>query len=227
MGAVATHPKAEDFCRELALRALNNNDVVGVSIVAPTQNAELKSIGRYGPNDLADQLAQLQPEIELALREKFKESMRFAKVRAAEGKDSTVALIPGSPLGSSSGVLVIFLDTKPENFEIDQITQVALAFACDIYSAPHWSNGMNSQLRSKRSAVDEFGEIKITARQNQVLELMAEGKTNERIARALNYSVATIKNDIAAIFQFFGVNNRHDAIAEAEKRELLPSVLTR
>jgi DNA-binding CsgD family transcriptional regulator len=222
MGALAMHAKPHDFCRELAMRALNSKEVSGVFIVEPTHSAELHIIGQYGTGDLVEAVHALQSEIELSIREKYTSSLRLLQLDGFGSTSLATALVPSSPMATTSSVLVIFYKTKKEKVVIDRSTQVALSFACEMYCSPNWANRTNVQLRSKRNATDEFGELKLSSRQKQVLELMSQGKTNERIARTLNYSVATIKNDISAVFQFLGVNNRHDAIAEAERLELLP-----
>jgi DNA-binding CsgD family transcriptional regulator len=219
VNAVAMHPKADDFCRELALRALFDNAVIGACIVYLNANAELNVVGRYGPVEVTDSIAQLRSEIETATRQKHMESLRIAEITDEETLHA--ALIPTPPTSASSGVIVIFFNEAGKHATIDYETQVTLAFACEMYCSPNWSFPATGSLRSKRSTTDEFGVISLTSRQKKVLELIAEGRTNDRIARVLNYSVATVKNDISAIFQFLGVNNRHDAVDEAGRRELV------
>ena len=219
VNAVAMHAKADDFCRELALRALFDSAVVGACIVFLNANAELNLVGRYGPVEVIDGLAQLRSEIETATRQKHIESLRMAEVPVEEILHA--ALIPTPPTSTSSGVLVIFFNEAGKHATIDYETQVTLAFACEMYCSPSWNFPVTGSLRSKRNTTDEFGVISLTSRQKKVLELIAEGRTNDRIARLLNYSVATVKNDISAIFQFLGVNNRHDAVDEAGRRELV------
>ena len=48
----------------------------------------------------------------------------------------------------------------------------------------------------------------LTARQQEVLDLLTQGKTNKEIALALKLGEGTVKIHMAAIFRFFGVNNR-------------------
>ncbi|MBL0408077.1 response regulator transcription factor [Microvirga aerilata] len=48
----------------------------------------------------------------------------------------------------------------------------------------------------------------LTPRQQEVLELLVQGKTNKEIALALKLGEGTIKIHMAAIFRYFGVNNR-------------------
>jgi len=48
----------------------------------------------------------------------------------------------------------------------------------------------------------------LTRRQQDVLDLLIQGKSNKEIASALKLSEGTVKIHLAAIFRHFGVNNR-------------------
>jgi DNA-binding NarL/FixJ family response regulator len=48
----------------------------------------------------------------------------------------------------------------------------------------------------------------LTPRQQEVLDLLTQGKTNKEIALALGVGEGTVKIHMAAIFRYFGVNNR-------------------
>jgi DNA-binding NarL/FixJ family response regulator len=56
----------------------------------------------------------------------------------------------------------------------------------------------------------EQGEMigQLTPRQQDVLDLLVQGKTNKEIALALGLGEGTVKIHMAAIFRYFGVNNR-------------------
>lgn len=193
--------------------------MLGACIVYPNANAEINTVGRYGSTELVETVECLKSEIEAVTRQKHVDSIRFATCPTGAFK---VSLIPTPPMASTAGVILIFFSHEVEEIYVDHETQVALAFACEMYCSQSWRSNSIGTLRSKRNSIDDFGAISLTSRQKKVLELMSEGRTNDRIARVLNYSVATVKNDISSIFQFLGVNNRHDAVGEAEKRGLLP-----
>jgi len=56
-----------------------------------------------------------------------------------------------------------------------------------------------------------FNEAKLTARQREVLELLAAGKSNKQIAWALGISEGTVKVHVNAAFRALGVHNRVNA----------------
>jgi len=61
----------------------------------------------------------------------------------------------------------------------------------------------------------------LTERQMDVLKLLAAGKPNKLIARELGLGEGTIKVHLAGIFRTLEVNNRTEAVMEAQRRKLL------
>lgn len=67
----------------------------------------------------------------------------------------------------------------------------------------------------------QSGAARLTGRQLQVLELIAEGVSNKEIARALRLSPATVKAHAAAILAALGTANRTEAAHKARALGLL------
>ena len=61
----------------------------------------------------------------------------------------------------------------------------------------------------------------LTARERQVLALLAEGLPNKGIAAALDISDQTVKFHVAAIIGKLGASNRTDAVRRAVRRGLV------
>jgi len=61
----------------------------------------------------------------------------------------------------------------------------------------------------------------LTARQIEVLGLMANGLPNKSIARSLNVAEGTVKLHIAAILRVLNVSNRTQAVTEATRLGLV------
>lgn len=68
-------------------------------------------------------------------------------------------------------------------------------------------------------AKGEWGN-KLTARQMEVLRLLALGKPNKLIARELDLSEGTVKIHLSAIFRVLDVNNRTEAVLAAQQLSL-------
>jgi len=79
-----------------------------------------------------------------------------------------------------------------------------LVFAGGIY-IPH------GFLTSEDSATSP-PDLALTDRQLEVLALMAQGKSNKAICRALKLAVPTVKNHVTAILKSLKVTNRTEAV---------------
>jgi LuxR family maltose regulon positive regulatory protein len=74
-----------------------------------------------------------------------------------------------------------------------------------------------ARLESSSRSLDSLSE-----REREVLQLMAEGLSNQEIAGRLIISITTVKTHVGNIFNKLGVNSRTQAIARAEGLGLLP-----
>lgn len=61
----------------------------------------------------------------------------------------------------------------------------------------------------------------VTDRQRVILGLLADGKSNEAIARALGYSISTVKNDLTALMSLLAARDRHEILLRARAAGLL------
>lgn len=68
---------------------------------------------------------------------------------------------------------------------------------------------------------DKFTGKKLTNRQSQVLDLIAQGKSNKQIAYEMGVSEATVKLHINALLRSLKVTNRTQAVITAQKIGLI------
>lgn len=80
---------------------------------------------------------------------------------------------------------------------------------------------LGSGLLADGEADQEASSIRLSAREAEVLALLAEGAPNKVIARQLDISVHTAKFHVAAILVKLGAVNRTDAIAIAMRQGLV------
>ena len=62
-----------------------------------------------------------------------------------------------------------------------------------------------------------FGGVRLTPRQLEVLELLCEGLPNKLISRRLNIAAGTVKVHIASILRELGVSSRLQAVVAAQR----------
>jgi DNA-binding NarL/FixJ family response regulator len=70
-------------------------------------------------------------------------------------------------------------------------------------------------------ALDDRVVDVLTAREREVLVLLAEGRTNREIASAMSVSLATVKSHLERLYSKLGVGNRNEALGAAVAKGLL------
>jgi DNA-binding NarL/FixJ family response regulator len=65
------------------------------------------------------------------------------------------------------------------------------------------------------------GQVPLSPREQEVLERVAAGETNQQIAEALSISSETVKTLLARLNAKLGTSRRAEAVAEAHRRNLL------
>lgn len=80
----------------------------------------------------------------------------------------------------------------------------------------------SASVTSGKAAVPFVSEsVRLTERQIEVLQMIARGRSNKEIARALQLSPATVKAHLAAAFGALGVANRTEAVIRARELRLV------
>lgn len=85
---------------------------------------------------------------------------------------------------------------------------IRLVLAGGIYSPPVLQHGLGTE-------GTRLGQQRITPRQREILESVANGLSNNAIACALNLSESTVKGHLNAILKILNVDNRVQAINRA------------
>jgi DNA-binding NarL/FixJ family response regulator len=76
-------------------------------------------------------------------------------------------------------------------------------------------------IKNKSGAAGARTDLQLTERENQVLTLLVEGKSNSEIADALSVSVHTAKAHVCSILQKLSVHDRVQAAVKAVKENLV------
>ena len=77
---------------------------------------------------------------------------------------------------------------------------------------PHWDDRLDSDRAAATVAL-----LDLTPRQKEVLALLLRGQSNKLIARALNLSVETIKDHVAAVLRTLNVSSRTQAVVAVSR----------
>jgi len=76
------------------------------------------------------------------------------------------------------------------------------------------------QIENRKSQIANLVEP-LSERELEVLDLLADGQTNQEIAQALHVSINTVKTHLKNIYGKLGVHNRRKATAQAKKLGLV------
>ena len=93
------------------------------------------------------------------------------------------------------------------------MSAVNLVMAGGLYIPPEL---LNMPVSENGTVADTVPQI-LTPRQIDVIQAVAEGKSNKQIAYALGLSEGTVKLHVTAILKLLNVNNRTGAVREAER----------
>ena len=79
----------------------------------------------------------------------------------------------------------------------------------------------DAEVKSPAPSGESEGEAALTARELEVLALLAEGASNKAIARRLGISVHTAKFHVGSLLDKLDVGGRAGAVAEAARRGVI------
>ena len=103
-------------------------------------------------------------------------------------------------------------DATPE--DLSQAINVALSGSGNVLS-PRVIQNLFDDAESSSQNGSRRSEFSLTTRENDILGLLAEGRSNREIAQSLYLSEKTVKAHLAAIFRKLGVTNRTQAAMAA------------
>lgn len=186
-------------------------------------------------NAMAGIIAQRWPEVEVDRATNFREAealcaqqheliladLAMPGATPLEGITRIRRLAPEAKIVVFSGLmdddlLLSLIDLPVEGFiskvEPGAVVQAAIEL---VAAGGNYFPPRIAQLASKVTSANAASASRITARQQEVLRLLATGHSNKEIAKVLGLSPATIKTHVAQVMANIGANNRAEAAARA------------
>ncbi len=138
---------------------------------------------------------------------KLNPQAKILVLTSLEDEEKVVACIQAGALG-------YFPKTAPRTYLLEAIRKVADGI-------PYMPSGITLKLfqglrRTKTSPIND-PQITITARQREIMLLMAEGKSDDEIAKTLHLQDATVRSHIHQIQQRLGLENRSQVVVYVHK----------
>ncbi|MCV7009295.1 helix-turn-helix transcriptional regulator [Mycobacterium gordonae] len=136
----------------------------------------------------------------------------FYRSRRFTNSDIRLLGLFGEYLGATMSRLTMLDELRALHAQVDGITSRIAELECS------WSGRTHRRPSLGRGALDAAGPHRgtasvLTRRELEVLELVANGATNARIARALTISEGTVKGHMKHIFRKLGTANRAEAVS--------------
>jgi len=133
---------------------------------------------------------------------------RIIVVTSLEDEDKILSAIQAGALG-------YFPKTAPRTFLLEAIRKVAdgVPYLPSGIAVKLFKGIRGTKALGGRSAVDE----PLTSRQDEILALIGEGRSDQEIAKVLHLEEATVRSHVHRILQRLGVENRAQAVAYAKR----------
>jgi LuxR family maltose regulon positive regulatory protein len=103
--------------------------------------------------------------------------------------------------------------------QTEKLTKSAQNFIKEIFQILESMNTYNLEIPEERIE-DLSTAASITAREQEVLRLLSDGRSNREIADSLSISESTVKTHLVNIYSKLGVNNRVQATTRARELQL-------
>ena len=192
----------------------------GLSAILATEPA-LQSVGQLQPtDDLDNAIAIFQPDVLLwdigyEAEETMEVLSEFSQQTTAPAKP-VVALLADTALASAvwqAGVRALL----PRSAPVATLAAALRAAAANLVVLdPRSATSVLMPVNSLPDSVEP-----LTAREREVLQLMAQGMPNKTIARELAISEHTVKFHVNAILSKFGAQSRTEAVVIASRAGLV------
>lgn len=215
---------AERLSAALATRVLGHRPIHGAGVTRVTERASWAFLGGYSAGITLGELIHGAPSTVLphyvdALRTSYARVLPEDASQApfVDQEDSVVHLF-----GLHEPVFAVLFVVTDSSIDFTDGAKKLLKHSVELcLSKGRIPSGDAPEQRGAQSPVssDFFSE-----RQHQVLELLAEGRSNTEIGRKLSISGSLAKQEVAFLMHSLGAKTRLDAVVKAQQNGILPTV---
>jgi len=136
----------------------------------------------------------------------------LARQRGTEGSTNVHVCLPISRVSAPLEIVAISLEAIDAEDAIGWVSRLTLVR--HLWSTAH----PESDDAANEATSDDVGdddEAVLTPRQQVILKAMSLGRTNSQIARSIGFSESTVRVESMAIYRYFGVHSRLEAVEAA------------
>lgn len=223
--AFAGAQSADEFCKQVVHKVLRGYEAVGALIALVDNESKCRLIGKFGSwnvNSGQDLNIWTSTPEATSIRSGSPVHINTLDDLRKRFPDATLLLNTASsysyaPFESTSRAVGFFAvgfanPNTPMQVAMKELQMTTLAAEYISLSVRRVLSEANSSNTRATSIASMPESRELTDRQIKILQLIADGKTNIQIGRALNLSESSIKQEAVRIFRMLGVANRFEAM---------------
>jgi DNA-binding CsgD family transcriptional regulator len=212
-------PNPDEFASYLALNTLAHLDCTGVIVGVIRRTGFIDIVGSFG---YQDEIIQQFNRIPLWRSLPITEAVKFSRITIFQSTKDVVDKYPdlqgmfpekgitiSAPLthrNISIGAVRFAVNKHPSKEFTSSAGTIAILSLIGIYVRNYLDNLNNAPSKYLDNSKS------LTSRQTEIIELFRYNLTTDQIAKTLNFSSSTIKQEIMKLYSIFGVNNRNEVI---------------
>jgi len=135
----------------------------------------------------------------------------IARYRGQDGSTNVHAILPISRASAPLEVVAVSLEALDAEDAIGRVSRLTLVR--HLWSTAHPESASDDQDFADDVSDDDVAVL--TPRQQVILKAMSLGRTNGQIARSIGFSESTVRVESMAIYRYFAVHSRLEAVAAA------------
>jgi DNA-binding CsgD family transcriptional regulator len=232
--ALGSRPSNDEFCSIVVHRLFEKQDARSCFIAVLGNDSNIEVSGQYGfekglfdkvvmniwkPSGVSDAIRTREIQ-RVNSWEHYRELYPANKVKGLGG-EGYIAIPFGGPDYRSVGAIGItfngHLSEVELHDEVVDLIQLASPFFTQLNDAPL---GAATGKTINFETLNSTAAVELSEREQNILQLMAQGNTNQGIGLELHLSESTIRSASVGLFRKLGVHSRKDAVAAAKHLDL-------
>jgi DNA-binding CsgD family transcriptional regulator len=213
MHLLTQQPNANDFLKSLETELLSEFMVFNASIFTLDSHNFYKEI--YSNNPLIKDKNIYEFNSVLILLHPTSNLATLTALKLGKSIDDDFLLIPISNGKSLKGYILLELSCVQLSDEDLSLIEI-MGKICSFYLLSELP-----ELKQLTSIEKTISQVKLSARQLQIINGFVEGKTNHELATDLGFSVSTIRHETMTIFRLLGASDRKEAAKFAQEKSIV------
>lgn len=230
--ALSSPITSDNFCKMVVHTLLSKQGANSCFVAVLGNNSNIQAVGSYGyESGVFEQspLSVWEPSgISSAIRTGIIQTYESKVEYAAAYDNNRFAGLPGNGyiaipfISSGHAIGGIGISFQPKLTEIDLNEDLLdlIQLAAQVFIRPNISAAKANGAISLERLNNQEG-LRLSEREELILRLMSEGKTNQEIGLEMHLSESSIRSASVGLFRNLGVHSRKDAVAAARHLGLL------